>query len=318
MRDATSSTIAVVIPVYQSEQTVAACLASVLGQTLRDFEVVVVDDGSTDRSADIVADVARRDGRVQLIRNDINRGVAESLNVGLSATDADLVARLDADDEAVPTRLERQVELLGSAPEVVVCGSFVTYMGRTAGRDSVGQVPVSDAQIRRTLRDTEHSPFFHPSVVFRRPTVVSVGGYRGFFANAEDYDLWLRLAPEGAFHNIPVPLTRYRLSTRGASLSRLREQRLYARLARIAADVPEKDLAELWDELVSDLDESEMTAYLTREHRQQASLLADLGHPLAAAALLLRSRRQIGARASLEFVAHRLTRAVGRRVRALV
>ncbi|HEU5486386.1 MAG TPA: glycosyltransferase [Microlunatus sp.] len=310
--------VAFLIPVFQSERTVAGCLASVLEQTFRDFEIVVVDDGSTDRSADIVAAIGRRDDRVRLIRNDVNRGVAASLNVGLSATDADLIARLDADDEADRTRLERQVELLGSAPDVVLCGSYVTYMGRTSTRDSVAQVPVSDAQIRRTLRDTGDSPFFHPSVIFRRSAVVAVGGYREFFANAEDYDLWLRLAPEGAFHNIPRPLTRYRLSTRGASLPRLREQYLYARLAKVAADVPERDLTQLWDELVTDLDESQMRAELTREHQQQASLLADLGHPLAAVTLLLRSRHQIDARATLQFIAQRMTRAVGGRLRALV
>ena len=154
--------------------------------------------------------------------------------------------------------------------------------------DSVGEVPVSNNEIHAVLKGTLDSPFFHPSVMFRRSAVVEVGGYRGFFANAEDYDLWLRLSPTSAFCNIPIPLTRYRLNTHGASLRRLREQRTYALLAKAAFENPTRNLADLRQEVSADADETAMRMYLQREYRQHADHLADLGHPREATELLLR------------------------------
>lgn len=303
-----AATTAFVVPMYQAERTIARCLESIRAQTVTDLEVVVVDDGSTDTSPDIVAALARADPRIRLVRNPSNQGVARSLNVGLAATEAELVARLDADDEAAPTRLERQIELMRSSPEVAVCGSFVTLIGRTPRHDQVAEVPIHDDEIRAELRDSIHCPFYHPSVLFRRRMVLDAGGYRELFRNSEDYDLWFRLAGEGSFHNIPEPLTRYRLSPHGSTLARVREQRLYALLATNAAAEPDTDLADLWARLRSSVDEPAMASVVRKEQLHHATQLADLGHPGQALALLVRARDELGASAVPRFALGRTRR----------
>ena len=311
------STVAFLVPVYQSEKTIKGCLDSILGQTQTDFEVVVVDDGSTDNSAAIVDEIASKDSRVRLVRNRVNAGVAHSLNVGVDHTDADLVARLDADDEAATSRLQTQLERMKASPAIGVCGSFVTYIGRTTAHDRLARVPVEHEDIQAQLRETMHSPFYHPSVMFRRSLVLEAGGYRTFFKNAEDYDLWLRLSRQTTFANIPLPLTRYRLSTQGATMSRLKEQRLYALLAKRSAAEPHRDLADLWTDLTNAADDAEMAAFARKEYRHFAAELVDLGYPQQAFRLLVGARRELGNSAAARFAASqtvaRLKARIGRR-----
>jgi hypothetical protein len=135
--------------------------------------------------------------------------------------------------------------------------------------------------------------------MYRRRMILSVGGYREVFRNAEDYDLWLRLAPTSAFLNVATPLTRYRLSLKGASLPRLREQRMYALLAKHTFLNPDTDLRQLLDELTGNVDETEMSAYLRSEYTQYTTQLVRLGHRRAALRLLVAARKDLGYTASL-------------------
>jgi hypothetical protein len=284
---------------HQAERTIRGALESLLRQTLRDLEIVVVDDGSTDAGPAVVASVAVVDPRVRLVTSDRNRGVAAALNLGLRHARSALVARLDADDAAEPHRLERQVAAFREDPELVVCGSTVRYIGR-GGRQIIGSVPFSDTEIRAELANSMHSPFFHPAVMMRRSAVQAVGGYRTEFRNSEDYDLWLRIRHEGRFLNLAEPLTRYRISPQGATLGRLAEQRRYAVRAReeaVASDIPALPASE-----------GDLTAYVVKEQRAFAELLADLGHPWAAVRHLVRVRADVGSVAAARFAARRVVR----------
>lgn len=297
--------VSVVIPFFDAERTIGHTLESLRRQTLPDLEVVVVDDGSTDRGPDVVERLARTDHRIRLVGGTGRRGVAAALNVGLQHAGAPFVARLDADDEAEPDRLERQLAALTADPALVVCGSQVTYLGRR-GRGVLGRVPLGDEEIRRELDDTLHSPFFHPAVTMRRAGLEEVGGYREVFANSEDYDLWLRLRHVGRLLNLEAPLTRYRVSPHGATLSRLREQRRYALLARAAADAPGRSLPELREEIWSGSRDAEVERFVVKEQRAFATLLADLGHPVAAVAHLVRVREDVGTSAAPRLVVGRV------------
>lgn len=192
--------VSVLLPVRNEEEHLPAALASLFRQSSTDWELVAVDDGSTDGTAAILAEAARRDGRVRVLHRPAE-GVVAALNAGLEACRAPLVARMDGDDVCHPQRFERQVAYMRSHPETAVLGSAVRHFPRPALQGGMRAYErwqnalLSDGEIRRDL--FVESPFAHPSVIFRKDAVVDAGGYqdRGW---AEDYDLWLRLATAGA------------------------------------------------------------------------------------------------------------------------
>jgi glycosyltransferase involved in cell wall biosynthesis len=200
--------VSVVMAVHNGQRYVREAIDSVLRQTREDFELLIVDDGSTDDTPRILADYARTDPRMAVHRVS-HRGRSAALNFGCAQARAELIARLDDDDVALPERLERQLHFLERHEDVALLGGgalLIDDKGRVFARD---EVPTSDAEIRQTL---EHSsPFYHPNVVIRRRAVEAVGGYRTAFEPAEDYDLWLRLAEYYALGNLPGFVGMYRM-----------------------------------------------------------------------------------------------------------
>lgn len=188
--------VSVVLPVYNGAAFLAESVGSVLTQTLDDFELLIVDDGSTDGSRAIALALADRDSRVRVLVGGGRRGLVEALNAGLLEAKAPFVARMDADDVALPQRLALQVEALRSADELVVVGCRVAYRVEGGCRGDFSRYVdwqnslLSPEEIERDL--FVESPLVHPSVVMRRDRVLEVGGYRdrGW---PEDYDLWMRL-----------------------------------------------------------------------------------------------------------------------------
>ncbi len=195
--------------VYNGERYLAEALDSVLAQTLTDFELVVVDDASTDGTAKILAAYRERDARIAVLTNGENRQLAASLNRGLAACRAPLVARADADDVNLASRLERQVAFLDDHPGVGVVGCWYDKMDSEGRSLSTGTFPTDHETIR--ARQLFYSSFLHPSVMFRAGVVRSVGGYDERYWTAQDSDLWTRLRDKTRFANIPEPLVRYRV-----------------------------------------------------------------------------------------------------------
>lgn len=205
--------ISVVLPAYNAEPTLEAALASILGQTDPDLELIVVDDGSTDGTAAILARAAARDARVVPVAIP-HDGIVAALNEGLARARGALVARMDADDVAHPRRLAAQRALLEADPGLGLVSCLVAHEG-VAG-DTRGYALhvdwlngiVTPAQIR--LNRFVEAPFAHPSVMFRRELVERFGGYRdGPFP--EDYELWLRWLDAGvAMAKVPEVLLTWR------------------------------------------------------------------------------------------------------------
>jgi glycosyltransferase involved in cell wall biosynthesis len=205
--------ISVLLPCYNAETTIEVTMQSIAVQTLADFEVVAVDDGSTDSTAAILAQWARTDPRIRPISLP-HGGIIPALNAGLDACRSDLVARMDADDRMHPTRLARQVEFLEQRPEVQLVSSLVA--GFPSGELREGfRLYIEWLNSLATHEDIcreiyVESPLCHPSVAFRRQAVLKLGGYqeRGW---AEDYDLWLRMHLAGMrFEKIPEVLLEWR------------------------------------------------------------------------------------------------------------
>ena len=200
--------VSVLMAVYNGQPYVREAVESILGQTLRDFEFIIINDGSTDGSEELLRQYARQDARIRLIDRE-NRGFVPSLNEGLELARGDFVARIDADDVALPHRLEEQAGYLRAHPECVLVGGFWEMMDGK-GRAIRGlRLPVEHAEIDgHQLHGRTSVP--HCVATFRREAQRRVGPYNRAFESAEDLDLWLRLGEVGKLHNIPRVLMRYR------------------------------------------------------------------------------------------------------------
>lgn len=191
--------ISILMPVRDAAATLPAALDSVLDQTLSEWELIAVDDGSIDSSAVVLEEFARRDPRIRTIRS-LPRGIVHALNDACAAARAPMIARMDADDRMVPERLERQLRFLESHPDVGLVSCLVRFGGdatRQAGYAAhvawMNSLVDSDAM---ELRRFVEAPVAHPSVLFRRELLRIHGGYRsGDFP--EDYELWLRWMESG-------------------------------------------------------------------------------------------------------------------------
>ena len=203
--------VSVLLPVRDAASTLDACLESLLGQSLRDLEVVAVDDGSRDGSRALLEDRARRDPRLVVLPTPA-RGLAAALNTALASARSPLVARMDADDVAHEDRLALQAERLRADPGVDVLGCRVSLFpeARRGMRAYVGwQNALLDH--REIVRDLfVESPLVHPTAALRRETLLALGGWRDF-DGPEDYDLWLRAWEAGLrFGKLPETLLAWR------------------------------------------------------------------------------------------------------------
>lgn len=201
--------LSVLIPVRDAVGTLASALGTVRWQTFRDWEALVVDDGSTDGSLALARALAAEDPRFRVLPRP-HQGLVAALRAGLAECRAPLVARMDADDLCRPDRFARQVALLEGRPDLAAVGSLVRVFPiatRTAGMARYEQwlnTLVDPGEIARDL--FVESPLVHPSVTFRREAVEAAGGYRDS-GGPEDYDLWLRMWERGArFGKVPEVL----------------------------------------------------------------------------------------------------------------
>lgn len=205
-----SPRVTVLMPVYNGEAHLREAVGSILAQTFTDFELLAIDDCSTDGSAELLASYG--DERVRLIRNEHNLGQVATLNRGLREALGELVARLDQDDIMLPARLERQVAFLDANPRVALVATWMDFVdpsGRVIWelRDRLDDFPELIYLIL-----TDELPLPHPTVMFRREPVLALGGYDEAVRYAEDRDLWRRLALERhEARMLPELLVRYRV-----------------------------------------------------------------------------------------------------------
>ena len=207
--------VSVVMAVYNASEFLREAVGSVLNQTYRNFELIVVDDASPDDSLSIVEGMS--DPRIRIIKHAKNVGAALSRNDALEAAKGDLIAIMDADDVAAPSRLEKQVAFLDSHPDVGVVGCGVYNSIDTTGAVlCTSFLPTDNETLQRTLM--ERWCFLHPSITFRKSLYKVVGGYRKPFEPAEDHDLLLRMLEHSKAANLSECLMRYRVNPRGLSV----------------------------------------------------------------------------------------------------
>jgi glycosyltransferase involved in cell wall biosynthesis len=217
--------LSVILPVHNCRRYLAAAIASIVRQSHRDFEFIIVDDGSTDGSAAVIDRAAAADPRIRVIRRP-NTGIVGALNDGLAAAQGEFIARMDGDDLAEPARFAAQLAYLSAHPECVAVGSAVWFV------DSAGAVvdryapPPGHAAIEAELLRGNGGALIHPALMLRRAAVTAAGGYRREYDRAEDLDLFLRLARHGRLANLPVVLLRYRLHLGSTNFVHREQQRV--------------------------------------------------------------------------------------------
>lgn len=229
MTGALAPKVSVLLPVHNGERYLALALQSVLRQSFRDFELLVLDDGSSDASRSIAERFAASDQRVKIISRE-NRGLVATLNELLEHARGSYLARMDADDIARPGRFELQVDFLDGRPEVVCVGGAQALIDDAGRFLTVLTPPLTDEAIQRSIL-AGHGAICHPTAMIRASTMAEVGGYDPAMRHCEDLDLWLRLGERGKLANVAEVVLDYRLASASVSAVHWQEQRCNARSA---------------------------------------------------------------------------------------
>ena len=261
--------VSVVLCVYNQAAYVAEAIASILGQTLTDLELIIVDNGSTDSSPEVVHSFT--DPRIRYVRNERNLGHAGSLNRGRALARGRYLAIMDSDDISLPERLARQADFLDAHPDVAMCGSWVETFG---ARTEVRRFPTEPAVLAVSL--LLYCPFSTPSVMLRRDAMLPEG-FDPRFGPAFDYAYWVEMANRAPVANLPEVLLKYRLHAGQVTVTRRAAQlagtRLVLRrqLEGLLGEVSEAELDALMYVFVNEVSDEPPTAAI-------GSLFARLRH----------------------------------------
>jgi glycosyltransferase involved in cell wall biosynthesis/GT2 family glycosyltransferase len=288
-----SPLVSVILAAHDAEAHVEVAVESMLRQTLADLELIVIDDGSRDRTPELLARI--EDPRLAVLRNDERQGLAASLNLGLEHAQGRYVARLDADDVALPRRLERQVGRIRQSSRTVILGSAVRSFGDR--RDAAHTMPVTPSEVRWHL--LFGAPFYHPTVLLDREVLEREAlRYDPRFLESEDYELWTRVLVAGEGENLAEPLVLYRIhplqaSQRSRELQRSFQLEIARReIARVAPELGDEEAELAWrvgagEDLDADRLSEAASAYVELAHafgRGHGPLGWALAHPLVRAA----------------------------------
>lgn len=200
--------VTVLMSCYNGEKWLSSSINSILNQTYRDFEFLLIDDGSSDRSLEIMREFEERDSRIRVITKE-NSGLPDSLNLGLQEARGLWIARLDADDLALPERLEAQYEIAKKETDLVLIGSSFKEMNETGDIGTIQTYPGSDKKLKKHLL-TKKRFFAHSSSFYLKEAAIDAGSYRPRVKKSEDYDLWLRISELGLMTCLPEPLICFR------------------------------------------------------------------------------------------------------------
>jgi len=216
---------------FNSERYIGEAIESVLGQVFRDFELVIVDDSSSDGTAAILETYSRRDGRVRVIRNETNQGAVRTMNIALRHARGEFVAINDADDISLPHRLQIQADFLRTNPQVALVGGakyIIDEEGEVIQLVNWGRM--GPEQTRQHL--AEGKRLAHSSVMFRRKCIESIGLYDEFFRYAHDRDMLIRMAAAYGVVYYGEPIIKWRWLNTGITGRQNKAQAAFSQLAR--------------------------------------------------------------------------------------
>lgn len=244
-----SPKVSVLLPTHNGSRFISKSIESVLSQSFEDFELIIIDDGSTDMTPDIAREFTRKDKRVVFISNKENLGIQKTLNIGMRIAKGDYIARIDDDDEWIDSKkLEEQITFLYTHPEHVLVGTGVIVVDESRNELFRFYQPLDDASIRNRM--LFKSCFMHSAVVFKKDAVLELGGYgeSDGVRHVEDYDLWLRLGRVGKLANLPSYSIKF-MQRKGAITSKYKPEQFKKNIKLVRAfraDYPHSRLAALF------------------------------------------------------------------------
>jgi len=238
--------VSVIMPAYNCAAFVQEAVDSICGQSLTDWELIILDDKSTDDTLQVLRSI--RDPRIRVVESERNEGQAHQMNKGIALATGQYVAIAHSDDINAPDRLQRQVALFESNAALGVVGSWIRYIG---DRKGIEEYPVGSDNCFVMMIDD--SPFAHPTVMFRKSLLDSLGTiYRQDFVPAEDYELWARLSTHTKFDNVPLPLVNYRVHA--SQISQRKQTELQHKIKTIKALFLDKNFGSLTERQRAALD----------------------------------------------------------------
>jgi len=221
--------ISVVMPAYNAGKYIREAVNSVLNQTFSGFELIIINDGSTDNTQEIISSFT--DPRIILINHEVNKGIASALNTGLLHAKTEYLARFDADDVCFPERLAIQFDFLETHPDYILTGGDAEYISEN-GEHLFHFKCIGHTNEQITKKINVYCPFIHSSVMYRKDAVLKAGGYSLYAHNFEDYFLWVRLHKYGKFCNLSNPLIKVRFNPSSATIDEKRRGRLFRKMKR--------------------------------------------------------------------------------------
>lgn len=221
--------VTVLMPAFNAENYIGEAIDSILKQSYTDFELLIVNDGSTDNTEQIIHSFT--DTRIIVINHGANQGIAAALNTGLSKTKATYIARFDADDICFPQRLQEQVSFLDNHPGYVLAGCDAEYISEN-GEHLFNFKCTGHAHEQIIQKIYSCCPFIHSSVMYRRDAVIHAGGYSLYAHNFEDYFLWIQLKKYGRFCNLPQQLMKVRFNPSSTTIDEKWRGRFFRQMKR--------------------------------------------------------------------------------------
>lgn len=260
--------ISVLMPVYNSEDYLKQAIESILNQTFTNFEFLIFDDGSTDKSKEIILKYAEKDSRIIFFLSPENQGYTKHLNKGLEIAKGKYIARMDSDDICLPNRLQMQVNFMEKNEKVWVLGASSLIIDKDA----------NEVGISTRITDPEKlyfisffiNPLSHPTVIFRKDQILKIGGYNNAKVPSEDFDLWVKVLGNGKIANLETPLLKYREHGESISSKKKELQKKYS----------QETLQHLWkQELNVNLNTYEIL-FLKEFHNGYDELPKEMSYPL--------------------------------------
>jgi glycosyltransferase involved in cell wall biosynthesis len=262
--------VSVVLPVYNGSKYLGLAIDSILTQSFKDFELIVVNDGSTDASGEVIGSF--NDNRLKVITNPTNVGITKSLNIGVKAATGKYIARMDSDDISEPIRLEKQYEFMERNPKVGVLGSNINIIDTEGNFIRFKGRPITNNEIKFYF--VINNPFVHSSVMVRKVCFDTLGFYDEDFKYAQDYELWQRFSIKYRMRNLKRPLLKWRSNREGISYTKTANQYHFAKkvalrhihtLSKTSRCIDENILHRLRLNQLSSSDKANYTSRIIRE-----------------------------------------------------